>query len=185
MHVGKKGLRALGIAESFVDKESSTLAGVVMRKDMQIDGIVLSRVTVGGMDATESIEKMVENLHREDVNIVMVSGGAIAWYNIIDGELLHAHTGLPVIIVTYEESDGLEEDILRHFPGDDTRLEAYRRLGSRHPFMLSTGYTIFLRAWGLTEETAATLCDAFTRDGKIPEPLRVARLIARAVHNFS
>jgi endonuclease V-like protein UPF0215 family len=181
MHVHKKGLRALGIAESFADRESSTLAGVVMRKDLQIDGVALSRITVGGTDATEGVLRIVAKLNRRDVNVLMLSGGVIAWYNIIDPELIRDRTGLPVIMVTYEESEGLEEDIVRHFPGDDTRLQAYRRLGSRFSLTLSTGYTIYLRAWGLPESTAMTLCDAFTRDGKVPEPLRVARLIARSV----
>jgi len=97
MHVAKKGLRALGIAESFAERESSTLAGVVMRKDMQIDGVALTRIAVGGTDATEGIERIVEKLHRRDVNILMLSGGIIAWYNIIDPERIHADTGLPVI----------------------------------------------------------------------------------------
>jgi endonuclease V-like protein UPF0215 family len=184
MHVHKKGLRALGIAESFADWESSTLAGVVMRKDLQIDGIALARITVGGTDATEGILHIVEKLDRRDVNVIMLSGGVIAWYNIIDPEEIRTRTGLPVIMVTYEESEGLEEDILRHFPGDTARLEAYHRLGTRLAFTLSTGYTIFLRAWGLSEPIVTTLCDAFTRDGKVPEPLRVARLIARAVTNL-
>ena len=184
MHVAKKGLRALGIAESFAERESSTLAGVVMRKDMQIDGVALTRIAVGGTDATEGIERIVEKLHRRDVNILMLSGGIIAWYNIIDPERIHANTGLPVIMITYEESEGLEEDIARHFPGDEGRLDAYRRLGLRHPLALSTGFTIYLRSWGISEGTATALCNAFTKDGKMPEPLRVARLIARAVTNL-
>ncbi|MDD1673153.1 MAG: DUF99 family protein [Methanomicrobiales archaeon] len=185
MHVGKKGLRALGIAESFADRSSSTLAGVVMRKDMQIDGIALTQITVGGMDATEGIERIVDILHRHDINVLMISGAVIAWYNIIDPGRIHEQTELPLIMVTYEESEGLEGDIIRHFPGDDFRLDAYRRLGIRNPVLLSTGYTVYIRAWGIPESDAAALCNAFTKDGKIPEPLRVARLIARAVTNLS
>lgn len=183
MHVHKKGLRAVGIAESFTDRVFSTLAGVVMRKDLHIDGVALAQITVGGMDATDGVLRIIEKLDRRDINVLMLSGGVIAWYNIIDPEKVHHCTGLPVIMVTYEESEGLEEDILRHFPQDDARLEAYRRLGDRFPFTLSTGYTVHLRAWGLSDPVAMTLCDGFTHDGKVPEPLRVARLIARSVTN--
>jgi endonuclease V-like protein UPF0215 family len=185
MHVHKKGLRALGIAESFADRTSSTLAGVVMRKDLHIDGVALARITVGGMDATKGVLQIEEQLDRPDVNVLLLSGGVIAWYNILDPQEINRVTGLPVIMVTYEASEGLEEDILRHFPHDEARLEAYRRLGTRLPFMLSTGYTIFLRTWGVSEEDATTLCNSFTHDGKVPEPLRVARLIARSVTNFT
>jgi endonuclease V-like protein UPF0215 family len=155
-----------------------------MRKDMQIDGVALTHITVGGMDATEGVIRIVETLDRNDINFLMLSGGVIAWFNIIDPEQIHTRTGLPVLMVTYEDSEGLEKDILHHFPGDDDRLAAYRRLGNRHPILLSTGYTIYVRTWGMPEEEGRILCNAFTKDGKIPEPLRIARLIARAVINL-
>ena len=53
MYLPKKGLRALGIAESFSGRGHSILAGIVMRKDLKIDGFAFSRVTMGGMDATD------------------------------------------------------------------------------------------------------------------------------------
>ena len=184
MHVEKKGLRALGIAESYTGRVHSTLAGVVMRKDMQIDGVGFSRITVGGMDATEQVEEIVSSLHREDINVLLLSGCVIGWYNMIDPGRVHGTTGLPVIVVTYEESMGLEEEIRRHFPGDEERIALYRRLGERTPVELSTGYTAWIRAWGLTLPIAERVCRDFTREGKIPEPLRVARLLARATHAF-
>jgi len=88
-------------------------------------------------------------------------------------------TGCPVICVTYEESDGLLEDIARHFPEDPARVAAYRQLGERSPVRLHTGMTCFIRSWGISHEDAARFCDDFTCEGKISEPLRVARLCAR------
>ena len=108
----------------------------------------------------------------------------IAFFNIIDPMQVHDRTGLPVICVTYEESAGLEGDILHHFPGDTIRLGAYCRLGARTPHTLPDGPTIYLRSWGLDPADAGRLCTAFTCEGKIPEPLRVARLTARAAHGF-
>jgi endonuclease V-like protein UPF0215 family len=179
MHLPKKGLRALGIAESYAGRNSSTLAGVVMRKDLRIDGFVSGTVTVGGMDATDGILAMVRSLNRTDLNAILVSGCVIAWFNVIDPDRLARETGLPVICVTYEESDGLEGDIRHHFPGDDIRIDAYRKLGMRLPAALHTGQTIYLRSAGISPPDAARFCDGFTLDGKIPEPLRVARLCAR------
>ena len=86
-----------------------------------------------------------------------------------------------MVSVTYEPSPGLEEAIERHFPGDAARLEAYRRLGERAAVLLSTGATVYLRPFGLDLADAAALVDAFTLDGGVPEPLRVARLIARGL----
>jgi endonuclease V-like protein UPF0215 family len=47
------------------------------------------------------------------------------------------------------------------------------------PVHLHTGHTVYIRAWGITQPDAARLCDDFTLEGGIPEPLRVARLCAR------
>jgi uncharacterized protein len=179
MHLPKKGLRALGIAESYTGRSHSTLAGVVMRKDLRIDGFSFGTVTVGGMDATETISGMIRQLERKDLNVILLSGCVIAWFNVIDPGRIGRESGIPVICVTYEDSDGLLDDIRRHFPSDEDRFAAYRQLGDRLAFRLHTGQTIYLRAWGISFPDAARFCDAFTFEGKIPEPLRVARLCAR------
>jgi endonuclease V-like protein UPF0215 family len=180
MHLAKRGLRALGVAESFSGRASSTMAGVVMRKDLRIDGVALASLTVGGMDATDAVLGIIGALARRDINLVMVSGSVVAWYNILDPEAVADASGLPVIVVTYEESEGLEDDIRHHFPGDEERLSAYRKLGSRVPVELPGGEQVFMRATGIPGEDAARVIRDFTRDGKVPEPLRVARLVARA-----
>ncbi|MFA6226708.1 MAG: DUF99 family protein [Methanoregula sp.] len=181
MHIPKKGLRAFGIAESFSGRTRSTLAGVVMRKDLRIDGFAFSRVTVGGMDATDSILGMVKGLDRRDINVIMLSGCVIAWFNVVDPARISQETEIPVICISYKDSDGLEGDIRHHFPGDEQRITAYRQLGERIPVILHTHQSIFLRAWGLGLIDAAKLCNDFTLEGKIPEPLRVARLCSRSL----
>jgi endonuclease V-like protein UPF0215 family len=180
MHLAKRGLRALGLAESFSGRTSSTMAGVVMRKDLRIDGVALASLTVGGMDATDAVLAIIETLGRRDINVVMVSGSVVAWFNILDPEAISRKTGLPLIVVTYEESGGLEGDILHHFPGDEERLRAYRRLGERVPVRLGEDAQVFIRPTGIDPEDAARILRDFTRDGKVPEPVRVARLVARA-----
>jgi endonuclease V-like protein UPF0215 family len=179
MHIPKKGLRALGIAESYHGRSISRLAGVVMRKDLRIDGFAFSAVTVGGMDAGTSILQMVKDLKRRDINIIMLSGCVIAWFNIINTSRIVQETGIPVICVTYEDSEGLLGDIRHHFPEDEERISAYENLGARIPVRLHTHQTIFVRCWGLPLDDAARLCNDFTLEGSIPEPLRVARLCAR------
>ncbi len=172
MHIPKKGLRALGIAESYAGREYSTLAGVVMRKDLRIDGFCFGRVTVGGSDETDTILGMIHDLDRRDINIVLLSGCVIAWFNVIDPGRIAEESGIPVICVTYEESDGLLDDLQHHFPEDEERKQAADLGGHR---------TIYLRAAGIGYPDAAHFCRDFTLDGKIPEPLRVARLCARQV----
>jgi len=184
LHVHKKGFRALGISESFVKgvSEKSILAGVVMRADMTIDGFVFSKATVGGMDATEKILEMYWNLKRDDINIILLNGSVISWYNVIDLHRVADETGLPLICITYNESTGLEKYFRELFPEDwETRVETYRKNKSRTPIKLSTGHTVYIRFIGMKMEEAKGVLNKFTSHGSIPEPLRVARLLARSV----
>ncbi len=170
MHIPKKGLRALGIAESYAGREYSTLAGVVMRKDLRIDGFCFGTVTVGGMDATDTILEMIRNLDRRDINIVLLSGCVIAWFNVIDPERIAAESGIPVICVTYEESDGLLDDLQHHFPGDEERIQAYIRLGERVPVDLGGNRTIYLRAAGMGTRMRHVSVRISRLRGKSPSP---------------
>ncbi len=182
LHLNKPGIRALGVAESFRQGEKrSILAGVVMRSDFVIDGVALGKTSVGGDDATSSIVSLYRKLRRNDVNLVMVSGAILSLYNIIDVDLLARRTKLPALCLTYKETSGIEDSIRRHFPeGADKKLEAYRRLGKRLGVKLHTGHKIYVRAAGIDAKAAKEVCDSFTLQGSIPEPVRVAKLLARA-----
>jgi hypothetical protein len=184
-HPEKKGIRVFGIAESFKEfdtKKKSTLAGVVMRRDLIIDGVVFGNATLKGNDSTENILSMFKSLKRDDVNCIMLDGLIISMYNIVDGELIQNKTGLPVIAITFEDSKGLEDNIRYHFPDESKlKLEQYGKLGKRDRVMLKTGKPLFIRYWGLTLKRAVTILNSFTLQGSIPEPIRVAKLAARGV----
>lgn len=182
IHLNKKGIRVLGVAESFRQPaRRSLLAGVVMRGDFVVDGVGFGRTSVGGDDATRTVASLYRKLRRNDVNLVMVSGAILSLYNIIDVDALARKTRLPVVCLTYKETAGIEESIKRHFPDrNEQKLEAYRRLGKRQKLKLSSGFTVYARTSGVAEKEALGLVDMFTLQGSMPEPVRVAKLLARA-----
>jgi endonuclease V-like protein UPF0215 family len=161
-HVDKKGIRVLGISESFIKNKSkkSILAGLIMRADLIIDGFSFSSATVGGMDATECVLEIYQKLGREDINIVFLNGCVISWFNIIDLKRVYRDITRPVICVTYAK---------------------YKENGEREEFKLHTGKIIFARYLGLNREDAEQALNKFTLNGSIPEPLRVARILARTL----
>ncbi len=184
LHVHKKGLRALGIAESFQKGESreAILAGVVMRGDFQIDGFVLTKITVGGLDATEGVLRLFEDLKRRDINLLMLNGCVISWYNIIELSKVFREINLPLICVTYEESEGLEKFFKDNFKDWKRRVAKYKRLGTRTPIKLRTKKKVLVRFLGIeNEKEVKRVLDKFTIQGAVPEPLRVARLLARTI----
>ena len=188
VHVHKKGIRILGISESFVKGTSkhSTLSGVVMRADLIIDGFTFSKVKVGGMDATQKIIEMYEALDRQDINILLLNGCVISWYNVIDLNYVVDAIGLPLICVTYRDSKGLETFFKENFPEDwQRRTEVYKRNGPRTPLTLHTGHTIYARFLNISKEETSRLLNKFTFHGAVPEPLRIARLLARSLMRSS
>ncbi|NOZ59819.1 MAG: DUF99 family protein [Euryarchaeota archaeon] len=177
----KRGLRALGIAESFFKSRGrAVLAGVVMRGDLQIDGFGFARITLGGLDATQGVLEIYRRLGRRDINVVMLNGCIISLFNLIDLDEVHGATGLPVLCVSYEDSPGLE-GYLRELPDAGRRLEMYRRLGGRDVVELHTGHRVYVRSRGLEEHEVRHLLNRFTLQGSVPEPLRVARLLSRSL----
>ncbi|MEM4675084.1 MAG: DUF99 family protein [Nitrososphaerota archaeon] len=182
MHLIKRGVRVLGIAESFVKgAKRSIISGVVMRGDLQIDGFSFATATVGGMDATQSVLKLYEDLNRRDVNVIMLNGCVISWFNIIDLDAVHAATAKPLIAVTYEESEGLEKYLKQYFEDWEQRLAVYRRLGEREKVTLHTGHQVLVRYIGISQRKTRLILNRFTLQGAVPEPLRVARILSRSI----
>ncbi|MDF0591154.1 endonuclease dU [Candidatus Methanocrinis natronophilus] len=182
LRVQKMGVRVLGIAESFrMTAPESILAGVVMRRDLRVDGFGFSRISVGGDDATEGILDIYRGLKRADINALLLNGSVISWFNIVDLDRLREETSLPVVSLTYQESEGLEGCIRERFAHPEEKIDIYRRLGPREAVRLKTGFLVYVRSLGATAEETRGLLNSFTLEGKVPEPLRVARLLARSM----
>ena len=183
LHLEKKGLRGLVIAESFTqNSKKSILAGVVMRRDFVIDGFVFGNATLEGDDATETILSMYKKLNRPDISYLLISGIIISMYNIIDLKKISKSLGLPVIGVTYQNSEGIEEAIRHHFPDSyESKLKEYQKLENRDKITLNTSYDIYIRKEGCTLSDAKHLLDELTLQGSFPEPLRVAQLLAKTL----
>ena len=181
----KPGTRALGVAESYRD-ETSTLAGVIVRADRAVDGFGFARCTVGGTDATESVTALFDRLDRPDVRYVLLAGIAPAWYNLLDLPAIAESVDRPVLSVSFEASDDLEAPLREAFDGEelDRRLAVYRSQPPRRSVTVGDE-TCYVRAVGLDDEDAAQVVREYTPEGGRPEPLRVARLAARAADEFA
>jgi endonuclease V-like protein UPF0215 family len=178
----KPGVRAVGIAESYTGAES-TLAATVVRRDRVVDEFAFGRCTVGGTDATDVVRRLLAELDRPDARVVLLAGIAPAWYNVLDLSTIHDSVDRPVCAVSFEASEGLEPALRREFDGGALadRLERYERQPPRRPVDVN-GERVWVRAVGCPQTRAAEFVRAFTPEGegKRPEPLRVARLAARA-----
>lgn len=177
----KPGIRCFAIAESFAPHTPrSALAGVVMRHDGIIDGVVLGSTSVSGSDSTEAITTMYDSLRREDIAYTLISGLVISMYNIIDIDRIAAHTGSPVVSVTYNDSDGIHDAIRHHFERPGKKIAEYDALPERERIRLHTGHDVYVAYAGCTLDDTHAALDSLTRQGAVSEPVRVAQLVARA-----
>ncbi|MEM0456320.1 MAG: DUF99 family protein [Nitrososphaerota archaeon] len=187
LRLDKPAIRVLGIAESFdrTLNKNSIVAGVVMRSDFVVDGLAITKCTVGGMDATEAVISLYRKLGRTDINAMILSGCVISWYNVVDLNAVYEAIGLPLVCITYEESEGIREYFIKNFPDDwQARVEVYERNGTRCAVKLWTGYAVFIRCLGVELNVGKRLLDKFTLHGRIPEPVRLSKLIAKQVMKF-
>ena len=183
LHLEKKGLRCLAIAESFrIDAKKSILCGVVMRQDFIIDGFVFGNATIKGDDATEAILQMFKELDRLDVNFLIISGLILSLYNIVDIKKIHKILNVPVIGLTYVDSTGIEGSIKHHFPKSyELKIKNYSNLGTREKITLSRNSEAFARFEGCTLHDVQFILKKLTLSGSIPEPIKVAKLLANSL----
>ena len=167
LHLEKKGLRGLAIAESFTqNSKKSVLAGVVMRRDFVIDGFVVGNATIAGDDATETILSMFEKLNRPDISYLLISGIIISLYNIIDLKKISEKLDIPVIGVTYQDSKGIDEAIRHHFPDSyESKLKEYSELKDREKITLHTSFDVYIRKEGCAILDVQQLLDDLTLQG--------------------
>ena len=183
LHLEKSGIRGLAIAESFSqNSKKSVLSGIVMSTYLVIDGFVMGHSTVGGDDATDVIVSMYEELGRSDVSFLLISGIIISLYNMVDVKRISEKIELPVIAITHDESDGIEDAIKHHFPDSyKSKIAEYSKLGSREKITLHTSHNLYIRNEGCTVLEAKQLLDKITSQGSVPEPLRIAQLFANTL----
>ena len=183
LHLEKKGIRGLAIAESFrQDSEKSVLVGVIVLNDLVVDGFVLGNATIKGDDATDEIISMYQKLDRNDICYLMTSGIVISLYNMVDVKKICDTISIPTIGVTYSDSGSLDDAIKSHFPDDyEKKLIQYKELGDREKVLLKSGNELFVRYEGCTLTECTQLLDRITPSGPTPEPLRIAHLLAKAV----
>ncbi|MFQ5497545.1 MAG: DUF99 family protein [Nitrosopumilus sp.] len=181
LHLEKKGLRGLVIAESFKPNSiKSIFSGIVMRRDFVIDDFIFGSATLEGDDATDTILSMYEALHRPDISYVLISGLIVSMYNIIDIRKLFDVIQIPIIGVSYNDSEGIEDSLKHHFPNSsESKIQAYQQLGRREKITLNTSHEIFVRLEGCEINDVKHLLDGLTLHGSVPEPVRVSQLLAR------
>ena len=174
----------LGIDDSpfsFSDSKV-TIIGVVMRLPNYVEGVMHSRLSMDGEDGNDVLAEMISSSrYREQVRLVMLDGVAMGGFNVIDIEVLNEETGLPIASVTRDRPDlkKMEEALRQHFKDWERLLQIITRA---QLFQVQTGHKpLHVALAGIDKSEAADLIRSSIVRGALPEPIRIAHLIARAI----
>ncbi|MGB8216638.1 MAG: DUF99 family protein [Candidatus Methanoperedens sp.] len=180
MHI-KPQIRILGIDDSALINENVTIIGAFFRGGGQLDGVLKSEITKDGMDATDIITEMVRNSkYYSQIRVIMLDGVTYAGFNPVDIIKIFEETNIPVIVFMRSCPDFEKIRLaLEHLPQKEERWEIIRRAGEI--YKITQENPVFIQLCGIDKESAVELVRTTSTHGNIPEPLRVAHLIATGV----
>jgi endonuclease V-like protein UPF0215 family len=180
----KQQIRILGVDDSpfkFTDKYA-TIIGVVMRGGSYLECVIKNKVEIDGEDSTSICKSMIDNTrHREQLKAMLLDGIALGGFNVVDIDELFKSTNLPVITVTRDKPDlnNIKEALKKNFIDWEKRFAIIKN-GKIHK--VSTSHNpIYVKCSGMDINEAKEIIKISTIRGVIPEPIRVAHLIASGI----
>lgn len=180
----KRDVRFLGLDDSpfTFDDERVRVVGVITRGASYVEGVLSRTVATDGRDATGALSDMVESTRfRPILRAVFLNGVTMGGFNVVDLDLLHRKTALPVVSVVRDEPDHekARRALVKHFSDAPERL---RILDRQHPEPFRNGrFTVWCTVRGFPTAQVPALLEATTVRGAIPEPIRLAHVIASGI----
>jgi endonuclease V-like protein UPF0215 family len=171
----------LGVDDGPFDKgvsRSAPLVGVTMEGPDLVEAVSVTQFPVDGEDVTDFLAGWIEPLRvKPALQGILFGGITIAGLAVIDVDALSTQLGVPVVIVN------------RRKPSNQRLTEALESAGLGHrraileraPTAQCVNGRIYAASAGGNWEACAALVRATLGKSDLPEPLRLAHLIARAI----
>lgn len=191
LRVIKPEIRVLGVDDSrFVlhSKSQVLVVGTVFRAGNWLEGVMSTLVEVDGLDATAKLISMIkQSPHFRQLRVILLDGITLGGFNVIDIKTLAFATGKPVIAVTTKKPD-LERvhSALRNLPHYEDRWKAVLDAGEIFAVVTrGKKHQVYAEIAGLTIDVAVQILRLTATRSKVPEPLRVAHIIASGISLYT
>jgi endonuclease V-like protein UPF0215 family len=171
----------LGVDDGPFDKGVSRtvpLVGVTMEGPDLVEAVSITQFPVDGEDVTDFLADWIEPLRvKPALQGIFFAGITIAGLSVIDVHALSTRLGVPVAIVNRREPSNLRLTKALESAGLVQRCAILERA----PPARCVNGRIYAASAGGDPEVAASLVRATLGKSDLPEPLRLAHLIARAI----
>ena len=141
------------------------------------------RISVDGLDATAVASRLLGSLQLRD-SPILLAGATYAGFNIINPRVLQRRFRTPTIVVigSRPNNRAVKRALVRHFPDWRRRWRILSSLGPLHHVRtVRNEGPIFYEAFGCDDDEARGILKEWAYVSRIPEPLRVAGLVARGL----
>jgi endonuclease V-like protein UPF0215 family len=180
----KQQIRLLGIDDSpfrFTDKYGMVI-GVVMRGGEYLECVLRRHIVIDGEDATFVCKDMIKNTkHQKQLRAVLIDGVAFGGFNVIDIEEIYKTTNVPIITITRDKPDfeKIKAALKKNFTNWKTRWDI---ISKGELIEIKTNHNpVYIKCMGISIKEAKEIIKLSTIRGVIPEPIRVAHIIASGV----
>lgn len=147
--------------------------------DRRFDGVLLAAVEKDGTDATDVLAATITGSRfDEHIQLVLLQGLTLAGFNVVDAVALHERLARPVLVVARRLPDrtAIRRALETRIAGGTAKWRVIERLGAMEPCG-----GVYVQRVGLSVAEAVQVVQRLALHGRIPEPLRVAHLIAGAI----
>ncbi len=178
----KPNIRILGIDDGPFQRGIHTrtpIVGVLMRIDSTIENVLTDYIALDGDETASVIAHFVQQVGQGNVNVILTEGVTFGGFDIIVPEEIYTKTGVPFVSVTKGKGDldSMISALEKH--GERGKMAKLKAL---KPVRKTIGNRIFtLNMSGISEKEAILLVRKLMRVGNVPEPLRIADMIASSL----
>jgi len=182
-----RDLRVVGVEDGGFSRASlrpgvdKALLVCVLLQGTWIVDFRVDRILVDGLDASERLVGMLRGLC---FDVVMLAGVSFAGFNLIDPFLVFEEFHKPVVIISRTKPDNVavKSALVRHFDDWQVRLSIFEELGPVFEIVsMPNEPPLYVEVVGSDVGWASGLIRALASVCRVPEPIRVARLIARGL----
>lgn len=168
-------------------QRSVLIVGAVFRGGKFLDGLLSTKIKKDGMDATEKIIKSInKSRHYEQLSLIMLDGISYAGFNLVDIKELNKKTKLPVMAIQRKIPNirKFNDAMKKGFRNYNKRAAIVKKAGKFYRYKTAGG-EIFYQKYGISDDYCRKLLELTCIRSNVPEPVRVAHLIASGLSGES